>query len=148
MFVFIWLTRVSCSSVGQTAIHQLKGQWFGTRFGQHVEVSLMSGYYLVLGPLHAKNPLPVYISNPAPKRTKHRLFLLHYREAFHFCTTQFIFLLTHYSLTTDRISLSFSSLLHVSINILVFSSSICWNFLPSPFPFVGFSFSLVQFSTH
>lgn len=61
--------------------------------------------YLVSGPSPWKRPLPVYISNPAPREGSNTgSFCFNTEQPFTFFLTQFTYLLAHHSLTTDRIS--------------------------------------------
>ncbi len=60
--------------------------------------------YLVSGPSPWKKPLPVYISNPAPERAETQALSASVQSSLSFFLPQFIYLLTHYSPTTGRIS--------------------------------------------
>lgn len=55
-------------------------------------------------PSPLKKPLPVYISNSAHVRAQTQALSASVQSSLSFFLTQFIYLLTHCSLTTDRIS--------------------------------------------
>lgn len=60
--------------------------------------------YLISGPAPWEKPLPVYISSPASERAQTQALSASIQSSLSFSLSQFIYLLTHYSLTTDRIS--------------------------------------------